>query len=189
MDLLATPIGIDCAGAVPFCPPREQERLTTRESGIRWQTEHDIAQWIRQARSDWATWNQVGYPGQFSLGRAQAKCALHLRDDRWGAPYGNIPTTHILKPGLAEHEDGEVVEHVCMNAAHHLGLSVARSSLGHFESERALVVERFDRAHGGGGIRRLHQEDLCQALGMSSNEKYQKRRGSEPERHRRLAER
>ena len=41
-----------------------------------------------------------------------------------------------------------------------------------FRSERAIVIERFDRARDDAGhVHRLHQEDLCQALGI--REKYE----------------
>lgn len=45
----------------------------------------------------------------------------------------------------------------------------------HFEDQKALVVERFDRKWSGDGqwIIRLPQEDMCQALGVSPLRKYQ----------------
>ncbi len=42
-----------------------------------------------------------------------------------------------------------------------------------FEDEPALIVERYDRVKvRDGTIRRLHQEDLCQALGVMPAQKY-----------------
>lgn len=40
-----------------------------------------------------------------------------------------------------------------------------------------LLVERFDRAAGDGRIRRIHQEDFCQALGIAPETKYAKEGG------------
>jgi serine/threonine-protein kinase HipA len=36
-----------------------------------------------------------------------------------------------------------------------------------------LIVERYDRDLTSEPIRRLHQEDFCQALGVSAERKYQ----------------
>ena len=39
------------------------------------------------------------------------------------------------------------------------------------------MVERYDRRRSAAGIRRLHQEDLCQALGLPPTKKYQNEGG------------
>ena len=33
-------------------------------------------------------------------------------------------------------------------------------------NERAIAIERFDRREAGGKLVRIHQEDVCQALGF-----------------------
>lgn len=142
IDLLATEIGADCAGAVQFFPAGAG--IPQRDSGVQALTDRDIADWIRQARRDWSTWGGEGNLGQFSLGGAQAKCALHFDGHRWGLPHGDTPTTHILKPGLHDCPDAEIVEHVCMAAARHLGLEAAETELAHFQDERVVTVTRFD---------------------------------------------
>jgi serine/threonine-protein kinase HipA len=46
-------------------------------------------------------------------------------------------------------------------------LRIARTKFLDFHSERAVVVERFDRAvEASGEVVRTHQEDVCQALGI-----------------------
>lgn len=181
MDLLGTPIGLDCAGAAQFCRPGDEEALHARASGLEPLSERQVADWIRRARQDWSAWEGPGSRGQFSLAGAQAKCAVHWDGRRWSAPYGNVPTTHILKPGVANHTDAEVVEHVCLAAARRLGLDAATSELMRFESERVVVVARFDRTRQGDAIRRRHQEDLCQALGLDPELKYQMLGGPAPQ--------
>jgi len=42
-----------------------------------------------------------------------------------------------------------------------------------FGEEIAIIIERFDRASVAGEVRRIHQEDLCQALGVSPLRKYE----------------
>ena len=187
MDLLGTPVGLDCAGAVQFCRPGEEGSLADRASGLEPKSDHDIAKWIRQARRDWSSWEGLGAHGQFSLAGAQAKCAVHRDGDRWYAPYGDTPTTHILKPGIERHTDGEVVEHVCLTAARRLGLSAAETELVRFESERVVAVARFDRVREGGALHRRHSEDLCQAFGLHPEQKYQLDGGPAPRPGRRVA--
>lgn len=46
-----------------------------------------------------------------------------------------------------------------------------------FEGEVAIVVERYDRVRMEGSIRRLHQEDTCQALGLPPTGKYENENG------------
>ncbi len=180
-DLLATSLGLDCAGAVQICTPEASAALDTRPSGVQWLTDRDIEQWITEARREWAGGSLPGGHGQFSLSGEQAKCALHHADGRWGVPFGQIPTTHILKPGLEHHAHAEVIEHVCMAAARALNLDAARTEIRRFGAERVLVVERFDRTLSDSGIRRLHQEDLCQAFGLAARHKYQADGGPTPE--------
>lgn len=180
VDLLSTLIGLDCAGAVQFCGPGNESALHSRYSGLEPQSERQIADWIRRARQDWSAWEGLGSRGQFSLAGAQAKCAVHWDGTRWSAPYGDIPTTHILKPGVANYTDAEVVEHVCLVAARRLGLEAAPTELMRFESERVVVVARFDRTWEGDTIRRRHQEDVCQALGLDPERKYQTLGGPAP---------
>lgn len=181
-DLLATPVGLDCAGAVQFVPAGDP--LPGRGSGSRPLTENEIADWIRSARRDWGTWGgTAGLGGQFSLAGAQAKCALRLGNGQWSQPHGDSPSTHILKPGLDRYPDAEAVEHVCLAAARRLGLTAAHSELERFEDQRVVVVTRFDRhaAVDGDEPERIHQEDMCQALSVPPSRKYQSDGGPSPQ--------
>ena len=64
-------------------------------------------------------------------------------------------------------------EHFCLELARALGLPVANSGYRWFKDEIAIVIERYDRIRTGGAIRRIHQEDICQALGLPPTQKYQ----------------
>ena len=115
--------------------------------------------------------------GQFSLAGAQPKTALVFDGQRWGVPYGPTPTTHILKPPSDVFDGHAENEHLCLTLARALDLPAARSEVLKFEDEVAIVVERYDRARAADKIRRLHQEDLCQALGLPPTKKYQNEGG------------
>jgi serine/threonine-protein kinase HipA len=88
-------------------------------------------------------------------------------------PSGRIPTTHILKPGVPGLGGHAENEHFCLALAADLGLPVASSKIEHFDGEVAIVVERYDRVRDGARIVRIHQEDVCQALGVHPLRKYE----------------
>lgn len=120
---------------------------------------------------------------RFSLPGAQAKIALtRTPNGRWLAPDRRTATTHILKPSSSDQPlpDMDVVESITLEAARRLGLHVANTTTWHAPdgSLSALVVERYDRRYDqAGSIRRLHQEDLTQALSVPPEKKYQEQGG------------
>src|SRR6185437_13558152 len=114
-----------------------------------------------------------GDTGQFSLAGAQPKTALLLEKGRWGVPSGRTPTTHILKPPTAELDGHVENEQFCLAVARELGLPAASADVRRFDREIAIVVERYDRLRMRGGIVRVHQEDVCQALGVMPTTKYE----------------
>jgi serine/threonine-protein kinase HipA len=180
-SLLGTPIGEDCAGAVRFCDPAELERVLRRPSEVEWLTDEDIAQRLRELRQDATAWLGRSFSGQFSLAGAQAKTALLFDDGRWGVPSGSMPTTHILKPAVAGLDDHDLNEHLCLDAARRAGLIAARTSVDSFGDQTAVIVSRYDRTIlADGQIIRIHQEDLCQALGVPPSRKYQNEGGPSP---------
>lgn len=178
--LLGTQVGHDCAGAVQFCPPQQLDDLLVRPGDVSWLPEADVAARLRALRADSTSWLGPGFTGQFSLGGAQAKTALHRVDGRWGVPTGSVPTTHILKPAIAGYEAQHLNEHLCLAAARALGLPAAVTRIETFEDEMAIVVERFDRVARDGDLVRVHQEDLCQALSVPPARKYQSDGGPTP---------
>ena len=186
-SLLATPIGEDCAGAVRFAPPDERERVLGRTGEVTWLTEDDVASRLRELREDSTAWLGRTFTGQFSLAGAQAKTALLFDGSQWGVPSGPIPTTHILKPAIAGLDDHDLNEHLCLDAARRAGLIAARSAIAQFADETAVVITRYDRIEASDkGMSRVHQEDLCQALGVPPSAKYQNEGGPTPARIARL---
>ena len=179
-SLLGTSIGRDCPGAVQLCPPSDVGALSERAAEAQLMSEADIAVRLRDLRANRALWFGSDFRGQFSLGGAQAKTALHRRDGQWYLASGSLPSTHILKPAIAEYRWSQVNEHLCLAAASHAGLAALRTSLERFEDETAIVVERFDRVWRGPQVERLHQEDLCQALSVHPDHKYQSDGGPGP---------
>lgn len=81
--------------------------------------------------------------------------------------------------GFDEHD---LNGHLCLETARLAGLPAVPTTLAAFDGERAVLVERYDRIRAGDGtVRRIHQEDTCQALGVPPTAKYQNDGGPSPE--------
>ena len=110
---------------------------------------------------------------RLSLAGAQSKLPVALIDGRIGLPAPGQPTTHILKPPIARFAATTENEAFAMRLAAGLGLDVASVDPYGAAGRACLLVTRYDREHGPtGAVRRLHQEDFCQALGIVSDRKY-----------------
>jgi len=178
---LLSHVGEDCAGAVQFIPPERLEALLAKRSaGVDWLTEQEVAERLRILQADHSAWRLQGDTGLFSLAGAQPKTALLFEKDRWGVPSGRTPTTHILKPPVGPLVGFIVNEHLCLQLARRLEFPTANSRVMTFDGQRAIVVERFDRVRSPQGWLRIHQEDLCQALGVHPSRKYQNDGGPDP---------
>ncbi len=172
-------VGEDCAGAVQFIRPERLEKLLgeTRREEVKWLTEDQIAERLRDLRNNHAAWRRVQDTGQFSLAGAQPKTAFLLENGRWGIPSGRTPTTHILKPPTGEWDGHAENEHFCLELARALGFIVPNSSVVRFRNEIAIVIDRYDRARIDGTLIRVHQEDMCQAHGRPPTKKYENEGG------------
>lgn len=179
-SFLATPVGHDCAGAVQFAAQDDVEALLAREGTVAWLTEDEVAERLRDLKADETSWLGRTFSGQFSLAGAQAKTALLARDGRWGVPSGAAATSHILKPAVAGLDDHDLNEHLCQDAARRAGLVAARTRVQRFGDQSAIVVQRYDRAAQEDMLVRVHQEDLCQALGVDPSRKCQADGGPTP---------
>ena len=179
--LLASPVGQDCAGAVRFVAPDTLDAALGRPGRVRWLTNDEVAARVAELRQDPTAWLGGDFTGRFSLAGAQAKTALYRHTDgRWGLPVGAAATSHILKPAIAGFDDHDLNEHLCLRAAALAGLPAVRSELVSFGAEKAILIERYDRIRSGRALVRVHQEDLCQALGVAPTAKYQADGGPGP---------
>jgi serine/threonine-protein kinase HipA len=176
MGLLAA-VGRDLPGRFAIVPPEQVDDVVP--SGIEWLADTDVAALLREVRADQTAWlGARGTGGRWSLAGAQAKIALFREGQRWGRPYGRAATTHILKPAITGLDDHDLNEHLCLLAARGADVLAARSSIVTVAEERAICVERYDRLTAAdGAMLRVHQEDLCQALGVHPDGKYESEGG------------
>lgn len=171
-------IGHEVAGALEFTPKNSPPRQTSEVAGEldSMAIEKILINKINEYEDGTSS---EGYEENLSLAGAHAKIALHKSPSgKWYEPHGQNISTHIIKPVPPRWKNLDVVEHQTMLAAKKLGLNVANSQIVSFGSTQAFVTERYDRVVDvTGTLKRIHQEDLCQALSVPPSKKYQRNDG------------
>ncbi len=169
-------IGGDCAGAVVLIP--ENEATPTPEAHVHELDETALHELVVSLEERPLAVKGEGVT-RMSLAGAQPKAPVIYGASRFALPVGGEPpTTHIVKPAPSRFPGLVDNEFFCMKLARAVGLPVAdverRTTR---EGTSYLLVARYDRDLSHEPIRRLHQEDLCQALGRLPHEKYQQEGG------------
>ena len=110
---------------------------------------------------------------RLSLAGAQSKVPVVVVDGAVALPVDGQPTTHILKPPIQRFPGTTENEAFVMRLAAAAGLDVAPVEPRVVRDRTFLLIERYDRSAGvEGGVRRVHQEDFCQALAFAPERKY-----------------
>jgi serine/threonine-protein kinase HipA len=173
-------VGEDLQGAVQMVPPERLASLRQRE-GITRLSNETLAERFRDLMRQPGSTQFTPGGGQFSLAGAQAKKALCLVKGRWYEPRGRTPSTHILKPPISNLAGQVENEAFCLRLAPQLGLPAPPVWIERFDDLPVVVIERYDRVRMDGKrklpIRRVHQEDCCQALKVMPQVKYQSEGG------------
>jgi serine/threonine-protein kinase HipA len=164
--------GGDCAGAFKILPEKVKP---SKISKPRKELKLDVIyKYLDEKKSliD-AILNKEG--GKFSLAGAQDKFAVIFEKNKIYLPLDGGPTTHIIKPHVRyfnSTHDTPYNEYLCMKLAAAVGLNAPRVDI--IEGEYPLfIVERFDRVQTKAGVSRIHQQDFCQAQGITSFKKYE----------------
>lgn len=178
-DLLSV-IGKDCVGAIQII---QGESSHFENKNLYHQlTNKEIASILKNVQNYPLGMGVDHDEFRISIAGAQEKSAFLLWNETWNRPSGTTPTSHIFKLpiGIIEHQNMDLSdscenEWLCTQIAEAFGLPVAQCEIQYFEDVKVLVVERFDRkiSSDGNYLLRLPQEDICQALGISPNLKYQ----------------
>lgn len=171
-------VGEDCPGAIQFYKPEDLQNLNNQQD-LQWLNESEFEELIIRLRQN----PGAGRPsnlltGQFSLAGAQPKTALYKEGNKWAIPQGRIPTTHILKPTIGDIEGHAQNEHFCLQLAGHVGLPSAETRVLNIADTQVICVTRYDRQKNKHGqLVRIHQEDMCQSLGVHPAKKYENEGG------------
>jgi serine/threonine-protein kinase HipA len=167
-------IGGECAGAITFLP--EDETIPEGDTVYRGLTDEALANILRELPRRPLMAGEDGI--RLSLAGAQDKIAVRIDGETISIPRGSAPSSHVLKPAGATYAGVVYNEAFCMKLADACDLNVAPVTIGHVADIDYLLAERYDRIRDEqGSITRLHQEDLCQALGVPSEIKYQSEGG------------
>jgi serine/threonine-protein kinase HipA len=168
--------GHDCAGAIMVLPDGDRPGENGR-SGYSPMTPGDLQRVI--GALDVAPLGAAPERGfRPSLAGFQRKGLLgRAGDGTWQRPYGDAPSTWILKPdGPHPMAANEVT---CLRLAAACGLPVPETELLEVAGLPVLAVKRYDRqdAPAGGIPVRVHQEDGCQATATPPGRKYEEQGG------------
>lgn len=164
-------MGRDCAGAVQIADPNEFPALFDRAGHYEPASEADIADRLRGLLKQPSRWARRSE--RWSLAGAQGKFTAARTASGWAWTHGNALSTHIIKPGIPSFDSQALNEHICQTALGILGMHVATTEYHEFDGVPAVAVTRYDRRTTADGVlRRVHQEDMCQALSVSPQRKY-----------------
>jgi serine/threonine-protein kinase HipA len=115
---------------------------------------------------------------RLSLAGAQDKMAVAVVENRIALVRGSTPTSHILKPAIEDIKDSVQNEVFCLRLAGMVGITVPNVSMHWHDKTPYFLIERYDRTYAEGvGLKRLHQEDFCQALSVPPELKYEREGG------------
>jgi serine/threonine-protein kinase HipA len=169
---LLAELGRDCAGALVIQPIDDPPAVNPTTLTAEPLSGDDLGELIANLRRA-----PLGIDRnvRLSLAGVQEKLLLtRMPDGTWGRPVDGTPSTHILKPEIEPFGNTVENEAFCMTVAKHLGLPVAAVETIVVDEHLVLVVERYDRTvDPDGTVRRIHQEDFCQALGLAPKQKYE----------------
>lgn len=172
-DLLRA-IGGECAGALSLLPV---DLVPVNDHAYTRLDEDSLDQLIRRR-------GQLRNPGEqyhrrhrLSLAGAQNKCPVLLRGADYYLPEREAPTSHILKFEFPDYKNISVYETYTTLLASSIGLPVVEIELCQRGQDYFTLIKRYDRYEKENIIVRQHQEDFCQALGYSFNNKYENDRG------------
>jgi serine/threonine-protein kinase HipA len=109
---------------------------------------------------------------RLSLAGAQSKTGLYLDNQRFFIPQNGSPSNIIVKPTNRQYSDLVFNEYACLKIAAALGILTPNVQLVSTPTQPLFIIDRYDRALINSDIKRLHQEDFCQALGIQNRNKY-----------------
>lgn len=161
-------LGDDTAGAFRFVSPSyirgdgdRQRQLIALE---------ELEEWASGAPAFLA---HSEHPPRLSLAGAQHKASVVRVSSGYALPAWSEASTHILKFDSPRFSHLAANEYLTTRFAAELGLRVVASRLDTRTSPPMLVIDRYDRIVAGESVRRVHQEDFCQILGLLPTRKYE----------------
>lgn len=164
--------GEDCAGALVITSKKNPPKPKTKEENL----EIKLSEIYDSINENKGSVDLIAdkNPGYLSIAGAQDKFPCIFENGKIYLPKSGEPTTHIVKTPITMKGIKESVynEYFCMTLASKIGLNVPDVHV--LDGVHPLfLVERYDRRLVGKVMKRIHQQDFCQALGILSSEKYE----------------
>ena len=169
-------IGGDCAGAIALYPPSGAESEASSKPTFRELSEEESSQILMDLpRRPLNIGKEEGF--RISGTGAQDKLIACVKDGKILLPLFGAPSTHIIKPPVAEYHNSVFNEFFCMRLAKAMGLPAPECEILTVKHIPYYCVTRFDRQIADGRISRLHQEDFCQLFSVDPEKKYENEGG------------
>lgn len=172
---LLAALGGDTAGALTLLAPG----ITPAPQGddVRWLTDVELARELDELPNRPMHADEDG-EYRLSLAGVQDKLPVVVGPGgQIGLTQGRTPSTHIIKTPIARLDDTVANEALSLAIGARLAIPTVTGVPHRVAGREFLLVERYDRLAEGAGTRRLHQEDVCQALGVTSQRKYEQEGG------------
>ena len=163
-------VGYDCAGALAFFENEQKDLREYHEIQGKILSDDELEKYILELPQKPLA---LGSDMRLSLAGARDKTAVIIIDGKIALPKKDVPTTHILKPAIANFKETIENEYICLKSAEKLGIKVPKVQIGQVNSTKYFLIERYDRKIENGKLKRIHQEDFCQAYNIPSAYKYQ----------------
>ncbi|MDR2901755.1 MAG: type II toxin-antitoxin system HipA family toxin [Lactobacillales bacterium] len=169
-------MGAECAGAVSILPDGMKPNNPLKPS-FKALSEEESYELLMSLKK-----NPLGVDAygnyRISGAGAQDKLMVCLFDSDIYLPQNGTPSTHIIKTNIEGLQDTCQNEYFCMELAQMIGLEAPAVRLLSLKDKVFYAVERYDRIYDSNNhLVRLHQEDLCQAMGYNPKIKYENEKG------------
>lgn len=163
-------IGGECAGALSILPPEITPSQTINYSKL---SNSELKKILLRNGKYYTIKLEEEHP-RLSLAGAQGKCPIYIENEEFYLPSYSSPSTHILKFAIPGYSNVPLYECFMSSLAKSVELPVVEIELKELDKVEFIVIKRFDRTlNSPKDVSRLHQEDFCQALGISYSKKYE----------------
>ncbi len=167
---LLAQVGSECAGALSIRSEKHNKKIHNKKiTLVEIEKNFKVQPIIQLGLSD----EQI----RLSLAGAQDKITLIKNKHDFEIPLNGMPSTHILKMPSRDYKNITENEKFVTDLAEFCDFKVMPSEILKINRNAFLLIERYDRSIFKHKIQRLHQEDFCQALGISYKNKYQEEGG------------
>ena len=165
-------LGRDCAGAVSIYPEDEAPDDAAAAERLLELTDEEAERAIGELpQRPLLIGSYDGF--RMSAAGAQDKLIARVCDGHLVLPLFGAASTDIIKPAVMRLPESVCNELFCQKLAAACGLDAAACDVVRFGRESCYRTVRFDRYEQNGRVRRWHQEDFCQVLGLEAEQKYQ----------------